>query len=241
MHTLVILCGLRKSKQHRRPKWRDTLHRVIQEYGGSSMAAAMVFGSVGRHKESQWHFRTIVWWVLATWYLGRFSECPIAGRDIAANACERTRGISQTRPRCHIKRGASSETREKRKFAPHYTPFTLGNAILFSAWPSSSFEPVANWVFCGSCGYIPHVCRTGKRWTHRDAAQFPGLKKSLCVCNYTQSGSDRPNSYSSKPCSKTSEVLGCEWAASGMCMSCPARAIHGSPKLVTCYGSWWLW
>jgi len=37
-----------------------------------------------------------------------------------------------------------------------------GSAILSCSWPNSSFEVVANQVFCGSCGYIPHVCRNGQ-------------------------------------------------------------------------------
>jgi hypothetical protein len=43
---------------------------------------------------------------------------------------------------------------------------------------------------------------------HRNAAQIPRFAKSLCVCNYTQSGWDRPKSHNSKACSNNSDVLG---------------------------------
>jgi len=173
---------------------------------GSSMVASMFSVSVGRHGGLQWHFCRIVQW-MATQHLGGFSDFPMAERDIAANASQWTCGVSVTWRRRCIRRDAPSR-RENWKCSPQCTPSTKGVAILSFSWPSSSFEVVANQVFCGSCGYIPHVCRNVQWWKHRNATQIPELTKSLCIHNHTQSRRDRPKSYSSKPCSNKSEVLG---------------------------------
>ena len=202
------------------------------------MAAGMFLVSFGRHRGTQWHFWTIVPW-MATRYLGGFSHFPMAERDSSANACQRTCIVSRTWPGWWIKRGAPSGTRLKWKCTPRCTS-TKGGAILSSFWPSLSFEAVANRVFCGSCGYITHICRNGQWWTHRNAAQILGFTKSLCICNYTQSRRDWPKSYSSKPCSNNSEVLGIEWAVAGIWTSCLARANPSSTPMITEYRSRWL-
>ena len=93
-------------------------------------------------------------------------------------------------------------------------------------------------VFCRSCGFIQQVCRTGQWWKHRKAAQIPGFTKSVCICNYTQCGWDRLKSYNSKLCGNNTEVLHIEWAAGGICMSCPAKANPSTTNMVTQYGSW---
>jgi len=100
---------------------------------------------------------------------------------------------------------------------------------------------VANHVFCRSCGYIPCVCRHEQWWMHRYVAQIPGFTKSLCIHNHTQSGWDRPKSYSSKPCGNNSEVIGIDWAAVGICQSCPARSKQSTAHMVPEYWSWWIW
>jgi len=203
------------------------------------MAAGMSLVSFGRHRGSQPRFWTMVRW-MATPYLGGFSNFPMAGRDIAADTCQTTSGVSRTWPGCWLQRGGPPRKIPKWKCAPQCT-FTQSGAILSSSWPSLSFELMANQVFCRSCGYIPHVCKNGQWWMLSNAAQIPGFTKSLCICNYTQSGRDRPKSYSSNRCSNISEVQGIEWAAAGIYTSCPARAKPSTTHMVTEYGPWWLW
>jgi len=204
------------------------------------MAASMFLVSAGRHLGSQWHFWSMVQG-MDTQYMGGFSNYPMAERDLSANACQWTCGVSRTWPRRHIKRGTPFGTRQIWNCPSWSTSSTKGGAIMFSSWPSWSFEVVSNQVFCGSCGYIPHVCWYGQRWTHRNAAQIPGFTKSLCICNYTLSGWNRPKSSSSKPCRDNSEGLSIEWAAAGNCTSYPARATQSTIYMVTEYVSWWQW
>jgi len=164
----------------------------------------------------------MVQWMV-TRYLSGFSNFQMAERDISANACQGTCGVSRTWPGQWIKRGASSGTRHKWKCTPQCTSCTKGCVILSSSGPSVLVEVVANEVFCESCGYIQHVCRNWKWWTHRNAAQISWFVKSLCIHCDTQSWRYQPKSYSGKPCSNHSELLGIEWAAAGICTSCPVR------------------
>jgi len=177
---------------------------------------------------------------MATRYLGGISNLPMAEGQILANACQGTCRVSWTWPRRRIKQDSASR-REKQKCTAQCTSSTKVSPILSSFWPSSSFEVVANEVFCGWCGYIPHVCRNEQWWTHRNAAQIPGFTKSLYIHNHTHSGRDRPKSYSCKSCSNNSEILGIEWAAAGICTSCTARAKMSPTHMVTDYRSRWLW
>jgi hypothetical protein len=75
--------------------------------GGSQMVARMVVIGIGRHQRSEWCFRSMVRW-MATWYLGAFSHCPMAERNILDNACEETYGVNETWQRRSIKRGTSA-------------------------------------------------------------------------------------------------------------------------------------
>jgi len=204
------------------------------------MAASMSLVGVGRHSGLQQSFWTMVQW-MATRYLGQFTNHLMDETDIAFNASQRTWGVSHTWQWWRIEIGAPSHTRQQWKCTPWCTSSANGRAIFASSWPSSSFEVVANKLLRGSCAYIPQGWRNGKWWTHRNAAQIPGFTISLCICNDTQSGRDRPKSYSCKPCSNYSEVLGIEWAAAGISTSCPARAKQSTTHMDTDYGSWWLW
>jgi len=206
---------------------------------GLSMVASMFFISVGRHGGLQQRFWTIVRW-MATRHFGGFSDFPLAERDISAHACEWNCRVSRTWQRLHIKRDTPSR-REKWKCSAQCTHSTKGVAILSSSWPSLSFEVVANQVFCGSCGYIPHVCRNGQWPTHRNAPQIPGFMKSHWIGNHKQHWRDMHKSFSSKPYSNNSEVLGIEWAAAGICTSCAAGAKQSTTLMVTEYVSWRLW
>jgi len=204
------------------------------------MVVSMVLVSAGRHWGLQWRFCTMVQW-MATQYMGRFSNFRMAQWDIPANTCQGTCRDSGTWLGWRIKRGPPSGTRQKWYCTPQCSSSTKGGAILSSYWPSSSFEVVANQVFCGSCGYIPHVCRNRQWSMHRNAAQIPGFTKSLCIRNHSHSGRDRLKSYSTKPCSNNSEVLGIEWAVAGICISYPTRGKQSTRYMVTKYGTWWLW
>jgi len=206
---------------------------------GVLMAGSMFLVSVGRHRGSQWWFWTMAQW-MATRYLGGISDLLMAERVIFTNTCQWTCRASRTCPRWHIKRHPLSR-RAKWICTTQSMSSIKGSAMLSSSGPSSSFAVVANEAFCGSCGYIPHVCQNWQRWTHRNAAQIPGFMKSLCIHNHTQSGRDRPKSYSCKSCSNNSEILGFEWAVAGICTSCPARAKPSITHMVTKYRSWWLW
>jgi len=120
-------------------------------FGGmesSSMAAWMLFVSFGRHCRSQGRFWTMVRW-MGTRYWGAFADFPLAERDISANACQRTCGVSRTWPRGSIVRGSSSGTKETRKCSPWCTSSTKSGAILPTSWPNSSFKVVANEVLWG--------------------------------------------------------------------------------------------
>jgi len=214
--------------------------RCFRSMQGSYMAASMFLVTAGRHWRWQPRFWTMVQWV-ATPYLSGLCNVPMAEKFICDKACQRTCGVSRTWPRCPIYRGPPSRTQETWKSSALCTSSPKSGAILSSSSPSSLFEVVANQVFCGSCGYIPHVCRNGQWWMHRNAAQIAGFTKSLGSCNHTQSGRDRPKSYCSKQCSYNSEVLGVKWAAEDICMSYLARAKQSSMYMVTKYGSWWLW
>jgi len=187
------------------------------------MTDSMFHISVGRRRGLQRCFWPMVKWI-ATWYLGGFSNFPMAHTDVSANAWHQTCRVYRTWSWQRFNGGAPSRIRQKWKCTPQCTSSTKGNAILSSSWPSSSFKAVANQVFCGSCGYIPHVCRNAQWWMRRNGAQIPGFTKYLSIHNYTQSGRDRPKSYTSKPCSNSSEVMDIESAAAGICMSCPATA-----------------
>ena len=102
----------------------------------------------------------------------------MAVRDISANAWSPISSESQQWLRRHITRHAPSRTRATCKCSPYCTSSTKSGTILFSSWPGSSFEVVANKVFCSSCGYISHVCGNGQQWTLRNAAQTSAKCKS---------------------------------------------------------------
>jgi len=85
-------------------------------------------------------------------------------------------------------RGIPSRPRWIWKWNPQCSSPTKGGDVLSSFWQSSLFEVAANKVFCGLCGYIPHICRNGEWWTHRSAAQIPGFTIFIWRRNNTQSG-----------------------------------------------------
>jgi len=178
---------------------------------------------------------------MATPYWGGLSNFQMPERDIFTNACQQTCGVSWTWLRRQIKSGAPSGTRETWKCSPQCTSSTNGGAILSSSCPSSSLEVVANEVFCGSCGYIPHVCWNGQWWTHRNAAQIPEFTISIWIGNYTHSEQDRPISLSCIPCCNNSEVRGIERAVAGIGTSSPVRAKQTTTHMGAQVGSWWLW
>jgi len=189
----------------------------------SSMVACMFSVSFGWHRGSQQCFWTMVR-CMGTRYFVRFAKIPMAERDISANACQQTCRVSRTWQRRPIKRGASTRMREKWKYCPLRTSSTKSSAVLSSSWLGSSFEVVANEVFCRSCGCFPHVCRDGQWWTHWNAAQIPRFTQSLCIRNNTQSGRDLYISHCSTQCGNKSGFLCTEWGAAGICTSCPVTA-----------------
>ena len=135
-----------------------------------------------------------------------------------------TSRVSRTRRKWQIKKGSPCWTNGNWKCTPQCAFSTNSSAILFSSWPSSSFEVVVNQVFHRSCWYIPHVCRNGPCWKHRNAFEILEVMKSHCICQNTQSGWDRPQSYSGKPPSNNWGFLGIKWVVAGICLSWPARA-----------------
>jgi len=124
-------------------------------------------------------------------------------------------------PKQPVERGALSCISETSTYTPRCISSTKG-AIFSSSCPSLSFEVVANQVSCASCGYSLHVCRNEQWWAHRNAAQIVEFTKSLCIRNYTPRGPERRISFSSTLHRNDSEVLGMDWAAAGIYMSCPA-------------------
>jgi hypothetical protein len=134
---------------------------LFRSMESSSMAACMFFVSVGSHRASRRRCWTMLRW-LGTRYLGGFAGIPMAERDISANACHRPYGVSRTWRRWPIQRGAPSGTQVTQKCAPQWISAIKRGAILSSSCPSLWFQVVANEVFCGSCGHIPHVCRNGQ-------------------------------------------------------------------------------
>jgi len=160
--------------------------------------------------------------------------------NISSNGGKWTWEVSRGWLGQRIKRGPSSDTRQKWICTPWCTSSTHDSYILSSFWPSSSFQIVANQVLCWSCGYIPHVCRYEQWWWHRNATKFPGFMKSLSMCNDTHYEWDRHISHSSKPCSNNCEALGITWGAAGICTSCLAMAKLSAMYLVTEYGPWLL-
>jgi len=191
----------------------------------------MFLDSGGRHRGPERWFWAMAQW-MATQWLGGISDSPMAERNIFAIPCQGTSRVSRTWPSQRIKRNAASR-RAKWQWTAQCTSSTRGSAILSSFWPSSSFEAVANKVFCGSGGYIPHLCQNGQSWTDSNAAQIPGFTKSHWIHNCTQSGWDRPKSYSGKSCSNNSEILGIAWAAAHNCPSCMARAKWSTTHMIT--------
>jgi len=206
----------------------------------SLMVGSVFLVSVGRHRGLKWRLLIMVWW-MCTQYLPGFSNFPTATRDISVNACQQTCEVSRTWPRRQINRGAPSESRKKWKCTPWHTTSRNGGASVSSRWRSLSYDEVANQALYGLFGYNPHVCRNGQWWMYRNATWIPGFTKSLIILKYTQSGQDRPKSYSSIQCSKSLEVQVIEWAVAGICTSCPAGAKQSTTHMVTGYGSWWLW
>jgi len=204
------------------------------------MAAGMFLIGIGRHPGSEWRVWTKVPW-MGTQYLGRFSDLPMAEMEISTNACQGTGGVSRTWRGQNIKSGTPACTWNLFLCLASCTSPSNAGAILSSARPRASFEVGAHKVFCGPFRYILHVCSNGHQWAHRNAAQTPTFAKSLCVCNYTQSGWDSPQSHSSKPCGDNSEVLGIEWAAAGNCTGRPNGAKQSSTKMAIVHRTQWLW
>jgi len=178
---------------------------------------------------------------MATRYLGGVSDIPIGERCISAQDHQPTCWVSWTWRGRSIKWGDAALTWKKWKCLASYTYSSKGDAILSSARPSSSFEVVAHQVFCWSFEYFLHVCGNGQQWGHRNASQIPTFIKSLCVCNYTQSGWDRAQSHSSKPCGNNLEVLGIEWAAPGIYTGCPTGAKQSSTHMAMEHRTQCLW
>jgi len=207
---------------------------------GTLMAAGIVFIGIGRHRRMEWHFRTMIRWV-ATQYLGEFSDVLMAGRHISANAYPWTCGESQTWWRRSIEWGTPAWACKYYKRLASFTSSWNGPAIFSSGRPCLSFEVVAHKTFHGSFGYFLHESGNGQRWALRNTAQIRKFAKSLCVCNYTQSGWDRLQSHSTKPCSDSSEVLGIEWFARGICMGCPTGATLRSTHMAIEHWTQWLW
>jgi len=65
----------------------------------------MLLIGIRRHRGSEWHFWTMVRWMV-TWHLGGFSNFPLAEWDISAIACQGTCGVSRVWWRWNIKWGA---------------------------------------------------------------------------------------------------------------------------------------
>jgi len=151
----------------------------------------MICVSAGKNQGSQWCFSEMVQW-MPHLDLGRISDAPIAERAISGILCQQTHRESDSRPIWHIKRRASSGTREKFQMHSPVHLIHQRQCYLSSSWPNSSIEVVANQVCGESCRYIAHVYRNGQWMTHRNAVQIPALKKSIFIHNYTQSGRDWP-------------------------------------------------
>jgi hypothetical protein len=116
----------------------------------------------------------------------------------------------------------------------------LTNSVMLSALqPSLSFEIVANWVFGGFCGYIPHIYSNGQWCIDRNEAKNPGFTQSHRMPNNTQSARDRAQSDCCKPYGNYWEVLAIECAVASNCTSCPVRAKQNTTHMVTEYRSWW--
>jgi len=130
------------------------------EFHLADVAASMSSVSVGRHWQLQHYFSTIGQ-CMAIWHLQYMSEFPFAERDISANVHQRTCRVFRIWWRLCIKRHTAPR-REKWKCTPHCTSYTESGTTFSSSWPSSSYEVVANLVFCESYGYFPHVCRNGQ-------------------------------------------------------------------------------
>jgi len=82
-----------------------------------------------------------------------------------------------------------------------------------------------------------------QQWAMMNRQKFssiPGFMQSLCIVNNMQNGLDRLKSYCSKRCGNNSEVLGVEWAAAGISISCPVRAssVPHTLLLNTCPGGY---
>jgi len=180
------------------------------------------------------------WW-MATRYLGGFSAFPTAARHISANAFQRICGVSRAWQRWSINWGSHAHTWKSSMLLALCTFFSKGGAILSYARRSSSIEVVAHKAFCRQLGYILYVSGNGQQWVNRYAAQIPRFAKSLCVGNYTQSGWNRPQCHSSKPCGYNSEVLSIEWAAAGIYAGCPTGAKHRFTHMATEHWTHKLW
>ena len=163
----------------------------------------MFLNGIRRHRGLERCFWTIVRW-MATPYFGGFSNLLMAERDISAKAYQRICRVSRTWRRRRIQWCASVHTWMSSKHLASCTSTSKGRSTSSSARPGLSLEVVAHKVICGSFGYFLHVCKNGQWRVHRNAAQIPRFTKSLCVCYYTQSGWDRPQSHSSKPCGENS-------------------------------------
>jgi len=115
---------------------------------------------------------------------------------------------------------------------------TLDCALLSSPRSDWSLQVVADQVLCGWSAYIPHVCRNGYCWMHRNTTEIPEFKKNLSICRYTQSGETILESYRRKPFYKNREAWDNEWAVLGICMCCTAMAKLSFKYMITIYRSW---
>lgn len=169
--------------------------KCIWRTQGLKKKASILFVSVGRHWGLQRHGSTNLR-QMARRHWGEYSDILMTKSLSLANSGQLPCRGSWTWWRQQIKWEPPSRTSENWQCAPQCTSRKNCGAISSCSCPSSSFELVANQLFCGSCWYIPHICRNGQWWMCTNAPQILEFTKSLCSCNYTQRGWDRHKSHS---------------------------------------------
>jgi len=239
MHALLISDGLRTSTRHWRTIWRDTLHGVRQEHGGYIYGCCHV---------SHWYWGTPRIWMTC------MDNTMMTGHLILgwilwfSNVCDAYCSQSLSRNLWSI----PNLTMIKHQMRCFWNSLKVINApcllhlllkrlcysvhchaklIIWSGGPHTFL-----WIL----GYWRHVFRNGQQWPPRNAAEIPRFAQCLCVCNYTKSGFDRPQSQRCKPCSNNSEVLGIEWAVAEIWTSYPTGAKLCSTHMAVEYWTQWL-
>ena len=86
-----------------------------------------------------------------------------------------------------------------------------------------------------------NVCRNWQWWVPRNSTQIPRFTESLCVCNYTQSGWDRPTSHSSRWSSNYSDFLSIEWVVAEICKGCSTWEKQSFIHMAIDHWTQWLW